>query len=107
MPGSQICFSRSLILTSSHVREYPVEGGLPTNIYRPEDGANHALLMRKFREELDKLTGAHYLLTIAAPAGEKMYRHLKLSDLAQNLDFVRSHPLFLCVFPLFEVKQTS
>jgi chitinase len=69
--------------------EYPVEGGLETNIYRPEDGVNHALLMAKFRSELDRIGGpGKYLLTIAAPAGSKQYRHLKLADLANSLDYV-------------------
>jgi len=34
--------------------EYPVSGGLPTNTYRPQDGANYVLLVKKIREKLNR-----------------------------------------------------
>jgi len=66
--------------------EYPVEGGMPNNTYRPEDGWNYLQLVKLFRHEMDK-KGDGYLLTIAAPADEKKYKHLKLDQMAKSIDW--------------------
>ena len=34
-------------------REYPVSGGLPENIHRPEDKENYVLLLKELREQMD------------------------------------------------------
>jgi len=64
--------------------EYPVLGGLPSNIYRPEDGKNYVLLLQALRQVL----GTSKLLTIAAPAGVDKAQHLDVPGLARVLDFV-------------------
>jgi chitinase len=54
--------------------EYPVCCGLPDNSYRPEDRRNATRLFREFRKQLDALgdvTGKHYPLTAAIPAGNQ------------------------------------
>ena len=64
--------------------EYPVEGGLPENTYRPEDGANYILLLKAIRAAI----GADKLLTIAAPAGPDKMRHIDAKAMAEILDFM-------------------
>ncbi len=71
--------------------EYPVEGGLPSNTYRPEDGVNYTLLLRELREQLDiagEEDGRYYELSIAAPAGFDKLRHLECAELGEILDFI-------------------
>ncbi|MDG1360051.1 MAG: glycoside hydrolase family 18 protein, partial [Phycisphaerales bacterium] len=71
--------------------EYPVEGGLASNVYRPEDGVNYTLLLQELRDRLDVAgaeDGVSYELSIAAPAGFDKYRHLELDRLGEILDFV-------------------
>jgi len=55
--------------------EFPVCCGLPENSYRPDDKENCTLLFLELRRQLDELgavTGRHYLLTAAFPAGRKL-----------------------------------
>ena len=71
--------------------EFPVSGGLPGNVARPEDRANYTLLMQEFRRRLDELeaeSGRHYLLTIAAPAGAGTYANIELRAISQHLDWL-------------------
>jgi chitinase len=71
--------------------EYPVEGGLSSNIKRPEDGVNYTLLLEEIRRQLDVATeedGRPYLLTIASPAGWDKIRHLEIDRLSEVLDFI-------------------
>ncbi len=71
--------------------EYPVEGGLPSNTYRPEDGVNYTLLLRELRAQLDVAgdeDGRYYELSIAAPAGYDKVRHLECAELGEILDFI-------------------
>jgi chitinase len=71
--------------------EFPVSGGLPGNVARPEDRANYTLLMQEFRRQLDELeaeSGRHYLLTIAAPAGADTYANIDLRVISQYLDWL-------------------
>jgi chitinase len=63
--------------------EYPVEGGLPTNVYSPNDGANYVLLLQALRGAIgDKL------ITVAGPAGPHLTKHLDMSGMASVLDFI-------------------
>lgn len=70
--------------------EYPAAAGLPGNVYRPEDTQNFTALLAEFRSQLDAqgaIDGKHYLLTIAAPAGEDKYTHIQLGTIHQYLDW--------------------
>lgn len=71
--------------------EYPVGGGLPTNITRPEDKQNFTLLLKTLRETLDNAAiedKKDYLLTIAAPAGSSSIENMELDKFHQYLDFI-------------------
>ncbi len=70
--------------------EYPVAGGLPANVRRPEDKQNFTLLMAKIREKLDakgKLDGKQYLLSFAGAAGSWYLNNIELAKLAQYVDY--------------------
>ncbi len=72
--------------------EYPVAGGLETNIYRPEDTANYVLLVEEIRKQLNALEATdgidkHYLLTIAAPGGDDKIENYDLDGMAPYLDW--------------------
>jgi chitinase len=71
--------------------EYPVAGGLPGNMHRPEDRVNYTLLMAALRAQLDSLAAVNqrpYYLSIAAPAGVGNYVNLQLRELSEILDWV-------------------
>ena len=71
--------------------EYPVCGGLASNIYRPEDTQNYTLLLGELREQLDlqeALDGNDYQLTIASPAGFDKIANYDLAGMSQYLDFI-------------------
>jgi len=71
--------------------EYPVAGGLASNITRPEDKQNYTLLVRELRDQLDaaELTdGREYLLTIAAAAGYDKIVNYEPAALAAELDWI-------------------
>jgi chitinase len=71
--------------------EYPVGGGLPTNVTRPQDRQNFTLLLTELRAQLDTLGEAdsrNYLLTIAAPAGPQTYANYELDKIHQHLDWI-------------------
>lgn len=70
--------------------EYPVSGGLDTNIRRPEDKHNFTLLLKKLREKLDARTlidGKKYLLTIAGASGTWYIDNTELGALHQYIDY--------------------
>jgi chitinase len=70
--------------------EYPVTGGLPTNIRRPEDKYNFTLLLQTLREKLDaqgSADGKHYLLTIAGGSGSNYPSNVELSLIYPFLDY--------------------
>lgn len=70
--------------------EYPVAGGLSTNIHRPEDKQNFTLLLQKIREKLDArgtIDSKHYLLTIAGAAGTWYINNVELNVLHNYLDY--------------------
>lgn len=70
--------------------EFPVSGGLATNVKRPEDKQNFTLLLQKIREKLDErgtLDNKHYLLTIAGGADSSYVKNVELSKIASYLDY--------------------
>jgi Chitinase len=70
--------------------EYPVSGGLSTNIRRAEDKTNFTLLIQKLREKLDAqgmLDGKHYLLSFAGASGSWYTNNVELSKLSQYVDY--------------------
>jgi chitinase len=70
--------------------EYPVSGGLPTNIRRTEDKQNFTLLLKTLREVLDKqkaIDGKNYILTFAGAAGNWYVKNVELSKINQYVDF--------------------
>jgi chitinase len=70
--------------------EYPVRGGLPTNVTRPEDRVNCTLLLRALRAELDAQgarDGHRYLLSIATIAGPGVFTQLELEPVAATVDW--------------------
>lgn len=70
--------------------EYPVSGGLSTNIRRAEDKYNFTLLMKKLREKLDaqgSIDGKNYLLTFAGAAGSWYVNNVELSKLQLYVDY--------------------
>ena len=66
--------------------EYPVSGGLLTNIYRPEDKENFTLLLAELRDQLDQ--AGDYLLTIAAPASPIIMENIEIDLIHQYLDWI-------------------
>lgn len=70
--------------------EYPVAGGLSTNVSRPEDKQNFTLLLAKIRQKLDfqgAIDGKTYLLTIAGGASQYYINNTEMAKLYQYLDF--------------------
>lgn len=71
--------------------EYPVSGGLSTNIKRPQDKKNFTLLLRTIRERLDeqeRLDHKQYLLTIAGGADKSYLNHIEASEIQDYIDYV-------------------
>ncbi|HLH03830.1 MAG TPA: glycoside hydrolase family 18 protein [Bryobacteraceae bacterium] len=55
------------------------------------DTDNYTALIAEFRSQINALrakTNAHYLLTIAAPAGSQNYSNIQLGQVARHLDFL-------------------
>ncbi len=70
--------------------EYPVSGGLPINVRRPEDKQNFTLLLQKLREQLDAqelIDRKRYLLTIAGGCGSYYPDNVELDRIHQYLDY--------------------
>ncbi|CAM4403433.1 glycoside hydrolase family 18 protein [Paenibacillus tarimensis] len=71
--------------------EYPVVGGAPGGVNRPEDKQNFTLLMQKLREKLDEQgarDGKRYLLSFAGGAGAYYANNVELAKLQSYADFV-------------------
>jgi len=71
--------------------EYPVSGGLSTNIRRPEDKVNFTLLMQVLREKLDAreaVDGKQYILSFAGAAGSWYLKNVEADKLSQYVDYV-------------------
>lgn len=70
--------------------EYPVSGGLSSNIRRPEDKQNFTLLMQKLREKLDArgaIDGKKYILTFAGATTSSYLNNIELTKLNQYVDY--------------------
>lgn len=71
--------------------EYPVSGGDPGNIYRPEDKQNYTLLMQKLRSVLNTAGAAdekNYMLTAAVSASYEKMPNYEINNYPQYLDFI-------------------
>jgi len=71
--------------------EYPVGGGLESNVYRPEDKHNYTLLLQELRSRLDARgaqDGRKYYLSIAAPAGDDKIRNIEPAGIAASCDWI-------------------
>ncbi|NOZ07710.1 MAG: glycoside hydrolase family 18 protein, partial [FCB group bacterium] len=66
--------------------EYPVSGGLPGNIYSPDDRENFTLLLSELRGQLD--AAGDYLLTIAAPASPLVIANIEVENIHPYLDWI-------------------
>ncbi|MGJ7911210.1 glycosyl hydrolase family 18 protein [Neobacillus sp. LXY-1] len=71
--------------------EYPVAGGEPDNVNRPEDKQNFTLLIKKIRETFDAqsaVDGKKYIVTIAGGAGRSFAANTELNLLQQYVDYM-------------------
>jgi len=71
--------------------EYPVSGGLPGNVYRPEDKQNYTHLVKEIRRQFDlaeAIDGKNRLITIAAPAGFDKMANYELASMSQYVDWM-------------------
>jgi len=71
--------------------EYPVGGGLKTNINRPQDKQNNTLLLKVLRNKLDiagSADGKHYLLSIAAGASNEFIQNTQIAAIAKTVDWI-------------------
>jgi len=71
--------------------EYPVGGGLASNVTRPQDKQNYTLLLQELRRQLDAqaaIDGRHYYLTIAAPGGDDKIANLEPAGIAAAVDWI-------------------
>ncbi len=66
--------------------EYPVSGGLESNITRPEDKHNFTLLLAELRSQLDN--AGDYLLTIAAPSSPIIMENIEIDSIYQYVDWI-------------------
>jgi chitinase len=70
--------------------EYPVSGGLSTNIKRAEDKQNFTLLLKTIREKLDAreaIDGKQYILSFAGAAGSWYVNNIELTKINQYVDY--------------------
>ncbi len=71
--------------------EFPVSGGLETNVKRPEDKQNFTLLLGELRRQLDAegaKDGRHYELAIAVSANPRAIANLEIGGIVPLLDFI-------------------
>ncbi|RED63915.1 glycosyl hydrolase family 18 protein [Cohnella lupini] len=71
--------------------EYPVAGGLASNVTRPEDKRNYTLLLQAVRDKLDAAEAADgkaYLLTIAAGAFTGFANQTEIAKVAATTDWI-------------------
>ncbi len=72
--------------------EYPVRGGQPDNINRPEDARNYTLLLKEIRETFNAQTkkdGEKYILAITAGPSKHHARNLELDKLHEYVDYIQ------------------
>ncbi len=71
--------------------EYPVSGGAPGTVHRPQDRQNFTLLLRAVRQALDrqgKRDGRDYQLTVAGAAGTWYLDNIQPADVAEIVDHI-------------------
>lgn len=71
--------------------EYPVGGGLASNVTRPQDRQNYTLFLQELRARFTQrsaTTGRSYLLTIAAPAGPAIIANYEVAQIHPLLDWI-------------------
>jgi chitinase len=72
--------------------EYPVSGGIMTNVRRPIDEKNYTLLLKKVREKLNAqqaLDGKTYSISIAAGASSDFAQNTELKEISKIVDHVQ------------------
>ena len=70
--------------------EYPVDGGLSSNVNRPEDKTNFTLLLQKLRQKLNAqgaLDGKKYILSIAGGTDSAYTSNTQLSLIRNYIDY--------------------
>jgi chitinase len=71
--------------------EFPVAGGMPANVKRPEDKQNFTLLLQALREQLDaagREDGRRYLLTAAVGSTASFVANTEIAAVAGTLDWL-------------------
>lgn len=71
--------------------EFPVAGGMDSNVRRPEDKQNYTLLMKALREALDvagKADRRHYLLTAAVGNNAAFLKNTEIREVGATLDWL-------------------
>lgn len=71
--------------------EFPVSGGMPANVKRPEDRQNFTLLLQALREQLDaagREDGRRYLLTAAVGSTASFLANTEIVAVATTLDWL-------------------
>ncbi len=71
--------------------EYPVSGGLASNVTRPQDRQNYTLFLQELRARFTQrgaTTGKTYLLTIAGPANSAIIANFELDRIHPLLDWI-------------------
>ncbi len=71
--------------------EYPVSGGLATNVTRPQDKQNYTLFLQELRARFNlraQTTGKQYLLTIATSANPATLANFELDLMHPLLDWI-------------------
>jgi chitinase len=71
--------------------EFPVAGGMPANVKRPEDKQNFTLLLQALREQLDSAgreDGRRYLLTAAVGSTASFVANTEIVAVADTLDWL-------------------
>ena len=71
--------------------EFPVVGGLPENVRRPEDRENFTLLLKELRTVFDAAEsrlGRHLALTVATGANRPQVEALETVEFARWIDFM-------------------
>lgn len=71
--------------------EYPVSGGAPGVVHRPQDKENFTLLLRALRTALDRQgrrDGKEYVLTIAGAVGSGYLNCIEPEEVAEIVDFI-------------------
>lgn len=71
--------------------EYPVSGGLPGTVHRPQDKQNFTLLLKEIRRQLNEQTGKtgrKYYLTIAGGADSSYLSKIEPKSVASIVDHI-------------------